>query len=294
VRSLIVVTGCSGYVGGLVARELAARGEPLRLVTRDAARAPSLADAEVVVAGYGDPEALARALQPGDRVFMVSLHLGPEQRVPLHRSFVEAAVRARVAHVVYLSFVNAGPGALFLHARSHGATEAMLRESGLPFTFVRNGMYADDIPGWFDPDGVAREPGADARMSFSYRPELAEAIAVTLTGPGHENAVYDVTTPESVTLAELARLATEATGADYRYDPVDDQAWEARWRAAGKSGWELEAGRSVYEALRAGEFDVVGGDYRSLTGRAPLTVAQIVARLADELPLSAAASPTPS
>ena len=59
-------------------------------------------------------------------------------------------------------------------------------------------MYADDIPGWFDPDGVLREPAEHARISFSYRPDLARAIAVTLTGAGHEGRVYDITTPPSV------------------------------------------------------------------------------------------------
>ena len=202
---MIVVTGASGFVGGLVARELAARGEPVRLLVRDAGRAPALDGAEVVEADYGDPESLARALHAGDRVFMVSMHQGPERRVPLHRSFVDAAARAGVAHVVYLSFLAAGPDAVFLHARSHGATEQMLRESGLPWTAVRNGMYADDMLGWFDPDGVARETGGDGRMSFSYRPELAKAIAVTLTESGHEGKVYDVVTPPPVGLAELAR-----------------------------------------------------------------------------------------
>src|SRR3989442_408204 len=217
---LIVVTGSTGHVGRLVAGELASRREPMRLLVRDRARAPAPPRAEVVEADYGDPESLADALQEGDRVFMVSLHEGPEQRVPHHRSFVDAARRAQVAHVVYLSFVNAGPDAIFIHARSHGATEAMLRESGLAWTSIRNGMYADEIPGWFDPDGVAREPGGDGRMSFSYRPELARAIAVTLTEPGHEGRVYDVTTPESVTMAELARVASEVTGDDYRWEPV--------------------------------------------------------------------------
>src|SRR5205085_1928392 len=81
---------------------------------------------------------------------MVSLHEGPEERVPHHRSFVEAASRARVAQIVYLSFLNAGPDAVFVHARSHGETELMLRESGVSWTSIRNGMYADHVPGWFD------------------------------------------------------------------------------------------------------------------------------------------------
>ena len=39
---MIAVTGASGVVGGRVARRPAARGLPLRLVVRDAARAPEL------------------------------------------------------------------------------------------------------------------------------------------------------------------------------------------------------------------------------------------------------------
>jgi uncharacterized protein YbjT (DUF2867 family) len=282
---MIVVTGATGHVGRLVAEVLARDGHATRLLVRDPARAPSLPGTEVVRGDYGDAGSLAAALREGDRVFMVSVHEGPERRVPLHRSFVEAAARARVAQVVYLSFVNAGPRATFLHARSHGATEQLLRDSGLPFTSVRNSMYADDIPGWFDAEGVAREPVGDGRISFSYRPELARAITVTLTGPGHEGKVYDITTRDSVTLAELARIASEVSGREYRYEPLPRSAWEERWRARGREAWQIEAGLTSFDAQVAGELDVVSDDYRELTGREPLTVAEVVALHAEELPL---------
>ena len=283
---MIVVTGSTGHVGRLVAEQLSGRGEAVRLVVRDATRAPQLPGAEVVAADYGRPDELAAALHEGDRVFMVSVHEGPERRVPLHRSFIETAARRGVAQLVYLSFVNAGPEAAFLHARSHGATEAMLAESGVPCTSIRNGMYADHIPGWFDDDGVLRESGEDARMSFSYRPELAKAIAVTLTDPGHEGRVYNITTPDSVNLLELARIASEVTGRQYRYKPATDEEWDARWRERGRSGWEREAGHTSYQALRAGELDVVSDDFHQLTGLTPLSIPEIVARHAGELPLS--------
>jgi uncharacterized protein YbjT (DUF2867 family) len=281
----IVVTGSTGHVGRLVAEELAARGEQMRLAVRDPSRAPELPRAEVVVADYGRPETLAAALGEGDRVFMVSLHEGPERRVPLHRSFIEAAARQGVAHVVYLSFLNAGAAARFMHARSHGATEQLLADSGVPFTSIRNGMYADDIPGWFDTDGVLRETGGDGRLTFSYRPELAKAIAVTLTEPEHEGRIYNVVTPPPVGLAELAALASEVTGKPYRYEPADENEWDVRWRALGRSGWQLESGHSSFDALRAGELAVDSGDYRVLTGSEPLTVADLLARHAADLPL---------
>jgi uncharacterized protein YbjT (DUF2867 family) len=277
---VIVVTGASGQVGRLVAQELSAHGVPTRLLVRDARRAPRVDGAEIVEADYGDAGSLAGALRESDRVFMVSVHRGPELRIELHRSFVDAAVRAGVGQVVYLSFLAAGPDAVFLHARSHGATEQMLSESGLPWTAVRNGMYADDMLGWFDPDGVARETGGEGRMSFSYRPELAKAIAVTLTEHGHEGKVYDVVTPPPVGLAELAKIASEVTGRPYRYEPVGHDEWDERWRALGRDGWELDAGHTSYEALRAGEFDVEADDYERLTCEKPLTVAQVIERIA--------------
>ena len=174
---MIVVTGASGRVGGQIAAELARRGVPFRAVTRTIGHAPDLGGAEIALAGYDQPDTLVDALAPGDRVFMVSMHEPPERRLPLHRAFLDVAIERGVGRIVYLSFLGADPNAAFLHARSHGATEAMLAESGIPYTAVRNGMYADEIATWFDADGRITGPGGDGKVSLTFRPELAEAIA---------------------------------------------------------------------------------------------------------------------
>ena len=287
---MIVVTGSTGRVGGLVARRLESGGHPMRLLVRDPRRAPEIHGAQVQRAEYGDPATLAEGLRKGDRVFMVSLWIGGDARLDLHRSFIEAAARADVAQIVYLSFVNAGPNAIFSHAREHGATEEMLRACGVPWTAIRNSMYADDIPGWFDPDGVAREPGAESRMSFSYRPELADVIAAVLTEPGRAGGIYNITTPESVSMRELAQIATRVTGEDYGYEPISDAEWIERWKAQGRPEWALEAGLTSYEALRAGELDVVSDDYEKVTGRKASTIAQVITDVADEMPLATSAA----
>ena len=288
---LIVVTGASGRVGGLVARELARRGVPLRAVTRNVERVPDLGGVEVALAGYDEPDTLMDALEPGDRVFMVSMHEPPERRIALHRGFIDVAARRRVAHVVYLSFVGAGPDASFVHARSHGATESMLADSGLSFAAVRNGMYADEIASWFDPGGRITGPGGDGRLSLSYRPELADAIAALLTDEANDDRqVVNITGPESFSLAELAATASDVTGDAYRYAPLDCEEWIAYRKSVGRPDWSIEAGISYYDGVRVGEADVVTDDYRALTGKRPLSIRELIALHRDEMPLARAPS----
>jgi NAD(P)H dehydrogenase (quinone) len=202
-----------------------------------------------------------------------------------HQAVAHGEEGVGVAHVVYFSFVGAGPDAIFRHARWHGATEQMLAESGIPFTAMRNGMYADGIPAWFEADGVARGPAGSGRINFSYRPELAEAIAVTLTEAGHEGKVYDIVGPEPVSLDELARIASAVAGRAYRYEPGTEEAWKDKRYAMGRKEWQVEAGLSSCRALAAGEFDVRSDDHRLLTGREPLSVAGVIERLRDQMPL---------
>ncbi len=283
---MIAVTGATGHVGTLVAEELSRRGVPFRMIVRDEARAPDLPGGDLVVADFADQGALERVLAPGDRVFMVSVHEDYDRRVALHRSFVEAAARRRVARVVYLSFVAAGPAARFRHARSHGATEAMLAASRLPFTAVRNAMYADGIATWFDERGRITGPGGDGRVSLTLRSELAEAIAVILSDPAHDGrSLVTITGPEAVSLAELAAIASNVTGDAYRYEPLDRAEWIESRRRLGRQEWAIDAGISYYDGVAAGEADVVSGDYAELTGNEPRTIEQVIEDHREAMPL---------
>lgn len=284
---MIVVTGATGQVGGAVARALASRGVPFRMLVRDTARAPELPGAVAVEGTYEDAAALDAALEPGDRVFMVSMFAAPDERMLLHRSFVDACNRRQVDRVLYLSFVDARADAGFRHARTHGATEELLRASDLSWGAVRNAMYGDALPDWFDDDGRITGPGGDGRVSFTMIDELAEAIAVLLAEPALDDRErVTVTTPDSIDLAGLAALAAALTGDDYRYEPVAREAWKAFRRTRGRAEWSIEAGLSFYDSVAAGEVDIVGDDYARVTGREPRTIRQVVELCAARLPLS--------
>jgi NAD(P)H dehydrogenase (quinone) len=262
----LVVTGATGKVGGSIASLLAGRGVAQTLFVRDAVRAPDLPGADVVVADFRDPDSVRAALRPGDRVFMVSVHEAVEERIAAHRSFIGAAAAVGVGLLAYLSIVNPSPTAAFHHGRSHYATEQMILESGLPYAFLRMNLFLDDLPLWFDPDGVCRGPGGDGRVSLISRVNTAAVSAGVLVGPGYEGEALDLTGEESHSLGELAALCSEMLDRPFRYVPGTREAWIASRLAAGVPAWDANIGIGSYEALLGGEFDVTSDVVRRVTG----------------------------
>jgi NAD(P)H dehydrogenase (quinone) len=268
----LVVTGASGKVGGMIAALLARDGVAQTLLVRDAARAPELPGADVVVADFRDSASVRAALRPGDRVFMVSVHEAVEARIAAHQSFVDAAAEVGVGLVAYLSIVQPSLTAAFHHGRSHAATERMIEASGLPFAFLRMNLFLDELPCWFDVDGVCRGPGGDGRVALISRADVAAVSAAVLAGPGYEGEALDLTGEESLTLGELAALCSEVLDRPFRYEPGPREAWLAVRIAAGIERWDAEIGIGSYDALLAGEFDVTSDVVRRITGTPPQSV----------------------
>ncbi|MFG3357303.1 MULTISPECIES: SDR family oxidoreductase [Streptomyces] len=69
---MILVTGATGTIGDAVVRQLAARGERTRALTRDPARADLPPGVEVVRGDYADPGSLTAASAGVSAVFLVT------------------------------------------------------------------------------------------------------------------------------------------------------------------------------------------------------------------------------
>ena len=273
---VITITGSTGRIGGLVARELAARGMPLRLVVREAARAPALAQAEIRTADYADAEAVRQALDGAGTVLMVSSTEAPD-RLDAHRAFVDAAAAAGISHLVYTSFVAAAARATLTLARDHWATEEHIRSTGLPFTFLRDNLYADFLPRMVGADGVLRGPAADGRVSVVAQLDVAAAAVAVLSSPRtHQGQTYDLTGPVAISLHEAAEIMADRTGRAVRYEPETvEQAYASR-ASYGAPQWQLDAWVSTYTAIANGELAIVSDAVDRLAGRPPLSLATVL------------------
>lgn len=272
----IAVTGSTGALGGQVAREIAAWDIPQRLLARDASRAPVLPYSEVAVAPYADADAAVEALHGIEVLFMVSAAESAD-RLDQHRRFVDAAAEAGVRHVVYTSFLAADPDATFTLAREHFHTEEHIQASGIGYTFLRDNFYLDVFPYFVGEDGVLRGPAGEGRVSAVAREDIARCALAVLTDPEpHLGATYDLTGPEALTMAEVAAVISTAQGREVVFhDETVEEAYESRrrWEAP---QWQYDAWVSTYTAIKAGELDAVSEDVRRLTGRRPLTLAQLL------------------
>src|SRR4051794_11640941 len=278
---VIGVTGATGALGRRVVDRLSAADDVrLRLVVRDAARAPRLPGAEVTEnpGGYRDPRGLRAALDGVHTLYLVSA-AEAEDRLRQHVDAVEAAAAAGVQRIVYTSFVGPRPAAVSPLARQPAAPEAATAAPGVPPPSLRHSMSADFVP-FFPPvengRAVIAAPAGEGRTGFVSRDDLADvAAAVLLRGDGDlDGASLDVTGPEALSMAEAAAVLEEVTGrpTEYRQQTVEE-AWATR-RPSGHPDWEIEGWVTSYLAIAAGELSSVTDVVPRLTGHPARTVAE--------------------
>ena len=267
---LIAVTGASGNLGGLVARDLAARGVRQRLVTRSPAGTPLLDGAEVAIADYADVPAMTDALDGVGTLFFVSGHEAPD-RLDLHRGVVRAAAAAGVDRVVYTSFLGAAPRASFPYARDHVHTERAVIDAGLTLTALRNSLYADAVPQLLvATDGVIRGPAGNGTVAWVARADVARLAVAVLLDDAHAGAIYDVTGPVAIDLDETARLLGVVTERAITYQAETPDGARAS-RAGAGADWQIEGWIGSYLAIATGEVGVTSHTVEALTGMRPMT-----------------------
>lgn len=288
----IAITGGSGQLARRVAELVLEKAVPddVILTTRSPAALAPLAERGVSVrfADFAEPHTLRAAFAGAERLLLVSAtDLG--KRTAQHRSALEAAKAAGVRHVIYTSGLRPEPPNPAVVASSHHATEQALMHSGLEWTVLRNSLYADyQLPEAEKAlaTGVLVHNRGSGAVAYVAREDCAAAAAAVVLQNGHERAVYDITGSEAFTADDLVALYSRLGGRPVRARALDDADFVATLvgEATGddhlRYGAELVAsfGRSIREGYMASCTEAVA----QLTGRAPLTLSQVLAPLRGE------------
>jgi NAD(P)H dehydrogenase (quinone) len=280
---MIVITGATGALNGATVEHLLKRipADRIGVSVRDVAKAQHFADRGVRVrrGAYEDPAALLDSFEGAEQVLLVSSNDPSADGVAMLRVGIDAAVAAGARRILYTSHQHTGLDSPFLPARDHAAAEALLADSGVAWTSLRNGFYAhslDWLLGSWRETGVIATP-AEGPVSWTERADEAEAAAVILAGERHFDGPVTLTASAAVTFDEIARIASELTGRDIRRVVVDDDKWLAEQVARGTPEVMGRFLLGFYHAAREGRFAGVDPLLGDLLGRQPRTVRDLLA-----------------
>jgi len=289
---MLLITGASGRVASRAAALLAQGGHTLRLMTRDPERAPKLDGAQIVRGDFAEPQTLDRVFANISAALIVSGSGKPGERARLHRNAFDAAAGAHVQHVVYLSLQGASPTSKYPYSRDHFQSEQYLKATGTPYTVLRNAFYLDMFLDKFDADGVMRGPAGNTPGAFVSREDVARTAAAVLAKP--PGGTHEVTGPEALNLAEVARRLSAIAGLKLRYQPESVQAARDRFCKLEPTSWRVDLSVGWFEAIASGELVHPNDAVFRFTGKEPLKLEKYFAEFPELLePLLLSRNPFP-
>jgi len=228
---MIVITGATGNLGQHVIASLLTSVPAASIIAavRNPAKAANLAALGVQVrqADYNDGASLDAAFKGATKILLISSsEVG--QRAQQHQNVIDAARRAGVALLAYTSVLRADTSPLGL-AAEHVITEAAIRASGLPYSFLRNGWYLENHTEHLAPvleHGVVLGAAQNGRFSSAARADYAAAAAAVLTADKPQ-AIYELAGDHSFTLAEYAAEVARQSGKAIVYKDMPQADFKA-------------------------------------------------------------------
>jgi NAD(P)H dehydrogenase (quinone) len=237
------------------------------LLARDPNKPSDFPDSDKVKGDYGDIASLDRGFKGAASAFIVSGYAEPGERAKLHRNAFQAAQRAGVRYLIYLSTLGASPESRFPMSRDHYESEQFLKETGVPHTILRDSFYSELAVQMFNEEGVMKGPGGQGKVSWVGREEIAEAAAKLLAGDRPLLGTLPVTGPLALGLGETAVLLSSLMHRTLSYEDEPINAAK-EWRSKlGVPAWEVDTWVGSYEAIAAGEFETVDAALASILGR---------------------------
>ena len=234
----IAITGATGQLGHYVIQALLTKTDAQNIVAlvRDLNKAQHLKAQGVELRhfDYDQTETLAPALEGIDKLLLISANeIG--RRTPQHQAVIQAAQQSNVPYIAYTSLLNADASTLGL-SQEHRETEALIKNSGLTYTFLRNNWYTENYLAGLShaiESGTLYGAANDGKISSASRIDYAEAAATVLVSDTHENRIYELAGSTAFTLQDFANTISEVSGQAVQYKNLTSEQYHQALVQAG-------------------------------------------------------------
>jgi uncharacterized protein YbjT (DUF2867 family) len=284
--AMFVIAGATGHVGSVVASELLAAKQPVKVIVRDPKQASAWSEcgAEIAVGSLEDRAFLTTALKGAKGFFVL---LPPNLRVKdfyayqtkLADSIAGAVKASGVPHVVMLSSIGAdvdkGTGPI----RGLHYLEEALRGTGTKLTALRACSFQENVAMMLAP---ATKEGifpcflpASQPIPWIASRDVGVLAAKALLAPPAKSEIEDLVGP-SYSEKQLAAELGKKLGRELRVVELPRDRWESALEQAGVSADLAPVMAEMYDAFSKGLLRPKGDRMLSGTTTIDATLASLV------------------
>eukprot|EP01132_Coremiostelium_polycephalum_P002317 gene2317-2856_t len=288
----IVITGSTGKFGLDSIEFLLEKGFPPKEIialVRDESKLPSQFKEKGVIVkkgDYGDYQSLVSAVKGARTLLFISSN-DIDKKLTQHTDVLKAAKEVgSIKHILYTSLVRKNENELspiYFLEKAHIETEKLIRECGIGYTLLVNGLYTDCLPQYFFGPKVLETgvffPSGQGKVNFATRRDMAEAtVNIILNPDSHIGKEYILSSNEKNTIEDSTKILSELTGKSLPYISPSPQVYTETLLKFGVPKYYIDYGIGFGLAIAQGEFETDvppnSTTLESILGRKPTTLKQ--------------------
>jgi NAD(P)H dehydrogenase (quinone) len=258
-KPIVLLLGSSGQIGSLIAQKL--REDPsitLRVTTRkkDQLDVLNRLYESVAYLDLDDPQTFPEALKGVDRIFLLTGY--SVAMLSQSKTFVDAAKKAGVEHIVHLGVFSRDWACTDPHFAWHQMIEVYIQNSGMKWTFLHPNCFMQNLTNFSLVQNGKLRWYTSKLCGWVALEDIAECSAKILTdGPVKHHGKDYWFSSESLNLPQMAQVLTEVTGINFIPDlkpyeqflvdiGVDAKTSDPYFASVEESFRQMEDGRMSY------------------------------------------------
>lgn len=266
----LIVLGATGNIGIAVLKSLQNKNVEVFAGVRSENDFETVQqyDAKPIEVNFTDQESLNLALEGKQRVFLVTpLMQNPES---VTQMVLNAAKLNGLKHIVRSTASGADSKGQIQMARWAGASEDLIKDSGLNYTILRPSHFLQNFINFHSQTIKEHNgfylPNGDAKLSMLDINDLGEVASIALTSENHYGKIYELT-GLALTNKEYANVLSDKVGRKISYiDIPEDKAKESMF-SNHMPEWMVNAMMELNYIIKQGWTASYSDDFKKITGK---------------------------
>ncbi len=234
---------------------------------------------ELVELDFANPSTFSTALSGVKRIFV---NRPPQlSQASVFVPFFDQCKESKVEQVTYLSIIGVEKQSF----NPHFKLEALIKQSGLPYTFLRPSFFMQNLSGVNRPFIQKHDeilvPAGHGKTAFIDVRDIAEVAAMTLLEPEkYKNQAYELPGSEILDYNEVATMMTEIfhRPISYHNPSILRYLYHMYWKSEDKDttfGFAMISA-IIYLTVRFNQANRMTSDLEELLGRKPTSLQQFL------------------